>query len=129
MKFGSMKEVLLTVARDSFLFNCRVAGRGPQTLNTYRDVLGSFITFTGDMLVKELTVSHVRAYIATLDDGSGKRQENIRLMNHYAVLHTWIRWLHVQELITERGSGFVKPPRLTDLFPLLSSTKNLAYCC
>src|SRR6266508_3855368 len=85
MKFGSMKEVLLTVARDSFLFNCRVAGRGPQTLNTYRDVLGSFITFTGDMLVKELTANHVRAYIATFDVGPGKKEEDIPVMICYAV--------------------------------------------
>jgi len=124
-----MKEVLLTVAKDTFLFNCRVAGLSPQTLCTYRDVLGSFITFTGDMLVKELTANHVRAYIATFDVGPGKKEEDIPVMICYAVIHTWIRWLHVQEFITKRSSDFVKPPYLTHLFPSLASTRNLAYCC
>lgn len=112
MNFGSMKEVLLTRAKDVFLFNCRVAGLEPQTVSAYRDVLCSFVQFTGDMLVKELTASHVRAYIATFDNGSCQREEHSRLMNHYAVIHAWIRWLHVQERITERVSGFMKPPRL-----------------
>ncbi len=60
MNFGSMKEVLLTRAKDIFLFNCRVAGLDSQSVSAYRDVLCSFVHFTGDMLVKELTASHVR---------------------------------------------------------------------
>jgi hypothetical protein len=118
MKFGSMKEVLLTKARDIFLFDCQVAGLDPQALRVFIDVLTSFIRFTGDIRVKELTPGHVRLYIANLSDGPNEGQEHIRLaMNHYAVIHTWIRWLVAQKFIIERSQGDVGPPRLTNLFP------------
>ncbi len=111
MQIGPMKEVLLTSAKDAYLFNCRVAGQDPQTLSEYRDVLGSFIHFTGDRLVGELTPDHVRVYMDTLDDCPDKGTEHIRLvMDHYVVIHTWIRWLFAQKFITERYSNTVKPP-------------------
>ena len=68
MKIGSMKEVLLSNAKDIYLFDCRVAGLDPQTVGTYREALRSFITFTGDILVKELTQDHVRIYIDNLNE-------------------------------------------------------------
>lgn len=111
MQIGSMKEVLLTSAKDTYLFNCRVAGLDPQTLSEYRDVLGSFVRFTGNRLVRELTPDHVRIYIAALDECPDKGTEHIRLvMDQYVVIHTWIRWLNAQKFI-ERYSSNIKPPR------------------
>ncbi len=130
MKIESLKEVFLTKAKDTFLFDCRVAGLDSQTLNAYRDVLDSFIYFTGNILVKDLTPDHVRLYIDNLSDGPSEGEEHTRLVfSHYALIHEWVRWIYVQKFITERNSSFVKRPRLTTLFPLLVSTKSLAYCC
>ena len=113
MKLGSMKEVLLANAKDIFLFDCRVAGLDPQIMNAYQDVLASFIRFTGNILVKELTPDHVRIYIANLSDGPNEGEEHIRtVINHYTVIHEWIRWLYAQKFLTARSSGFAKPPRL-----------------
>ena len=112
MKFGSMKEVFLTSARDTYLFDCRVAGLDIQTMSAYRTVLGSFILFTGDILVKQLTPDHVRMYIANLSDGPSEGEEHIRtVIDHYTVIHDWIRWLYAQKFATLRESDFVKPPR------------------
>ena len=112
---GLMKDMLLSHARDTFLFDCQAAGLDPQTRRAFRDVLSSFTRFTGNMLVRHLTPDHVRFYISNLSDGHSDGEENIRLVkNHYAVIHTWIRWLHAQKFITERGS--VKPPRWTNIF-------------
>jgi hypothetical protein len=129
MKIESLKEVRLAKARDIFLFDCRVAGMDSQTMSAYRDVLTSFIHFTGSILVRELMPDHVLMYIGNLSDGPSEGDEHTRaVINHYAIIHTWVRWLYVQKFLTERSS-FVEPPHLTDLFPLLSSTRNLAYCC
>jgi hypothetical protein len=112
MKFGSMKEVFLDSARDTYLFDCRVAGLDAQALNAYRTVLGSFILFTGNILVKQLTPDHVRMYIANLSDGPSEGEEHIRtVINHYTVIHDWVRWLYAQKFITERNHEFSKSPR------------------
>jgi len=124
-----MKEVFLTRAKETFLFDSWVAGLDAQTMNAYRDVLTSFIRFTGNIQVKELTPDRVRIYIANLSDGPNEGEVHTRtVICHYAVIHEWIRWLCAQKFVTERNSVF-EPPYLTSLFPLLSSTKNLAYCC
>jgi len=130
MKIGSMKEEFLTSAKDIFLFDFQVAGLDPQTMSIYRDVLDSFIRFTGNILVKELTPDHVRMYIANLSDGPSEGEEHTRaVISHYTVIHEWVRWICAQKFLTKRGGEFGEPPHLTDLFPLLCSTRNLAYCC
>jgi hypothetical protein len=113
-----MKEVFLGRAKDIFLFDCRVAGLDPRVVRTFRDVLGSFIYFTGNILVKELTPEHVRVYIDNLSDGPSEGdQHTLSVINHYAIIHTWIRWLYAQKFVTERTSGSIRPPRLIDRFP------------
>jgi site-specific recombinase XerD len=127
MKFGSMKEVLLTNAKSVFLFDSQVAGLDAQTLNAYRDILGLFIEFTGNILVKDLTPDHVRLYINNLSDGPNEGEEHTRtVISHYAVIHEWVRWLYAQKFVTERIPGEVKT-HLTDLFPV-PSKKILTYC-
>ena len=114
MKIGSMKEVFLSNARAIYLFDCRVAGLDIQTLSEYREALDSFIRFTGDILVKDLTPDHVRIYMDNLSDGPSEGEQHIRaVINHYAMIHTWIRWLYAQKFVLERSSSFVKPPRFT----------------
>ena len=113
MKIRSMKEALLSDAKDIYLFDCRVAGLHAQILSEYREALSSFITFTGDILVKELTPDHVRLYIDNLSDGPSEGEEHIRaVINHYAMIHTWIRWLYAQKFLIERSNRSVMPPRL-----------------
>ena len=118
MKFDSMKEALLSQAKDIFLFDCRVAGLELEVLRSYRNVLGAFVLFTGDITVKELTPEHVRVYIDNLSDGPSEgEQHTISVINHYAIIHTWIRWLYAQKFVTERMNSDVKPPRLIDRSP------------
>ncbi|HEX9388059.1 MAG TPA: hypothetical protein VF918_17170 [Anaerolineales bacterium] len=115
MKIGSMKEVLLSDAKDIYLFDSRVAGLDAQILSEYREALNLFITFTGDMLVKELTPEHVRIYIDNLSDGPSEGEEHIRsVINHYAMIHTWIRWLYAQKFLIERSNSSVRPPRFSN---------------
>jgi len=130
MKIDSLKEVFLSSAKDIFLFDSRLAGLDAPVLNAYHDVLTSFVRFTGDILVKDLTPEHVRLYIANLSDGPSEGEEHIRaVINHYAVIHEWVRWICAQKFVTERSSDDVRPPRrLTDLFPIPSSKIILTYC-
>ncbi len=112
MKLESMKEVLLSSAKDTYLFDCRVAGEDAQTMSAYRDVLDCFIRFTGNILVKDLTPDHVRLYIANLSDGPSEGEEHIRtVINHYSVIHDWVRWLYAQKFLTQRSNSFARPPR------------------
>lgn len=121
MKVGSLKEVSLGSARDIYLFDCRVAGLDAQTLSAYRIVLASFIRFTGNILVKELTAEHVRVYVDNLSDGPNEGDEHIHsVISHYAVIHEWIRWLYAQKFLAERTGSFVKAPR--------SLTRSLTFC-
>jgi site-specific recombinase XerD len=118
MKFDSMKEVVLTQAKNIFLFDCRVVGLDTQTLSAFRQALGSFVHFTGDILVKELTPEHVRVYIDNLADGPSEGDQHTRsVIYQYAIIHEWIRWLYAQKFVTERTSNHVKPPHLTNRFP------------
>ncbi len=78
MKIGSMKEVLLSSAKETFLFDCRVVGLDAQTIDAYSHALTSFIRFTGNILVKELTPEHVRVYIDNLSAGPTEGEEHTR---------------------------------------------------
>ncbi|MGB8982248.1 MAG: hypothetical protein WCC12_10250 [Anaerolineales bacterium] len=112
MKIGSLREVLVTSAKDLFLFDCRVAGLDARTLSAYRDALDAFVRFTGDIRVGEMTPELVRVYIANLSDGPSEGEEHVRaVIDHYAVIHEWIRWLYAQKFVTRAGSDFDKPPR------------------
>ena len=118
MIIGSMKEEFLWRARDVFLFDCKVAGLDERARCTYQDVLGSFIRFTGNIRVRQLTPDHVRMYISNLSDGPSEGEDHDRLvMSQYAMIHTWIRWMYVQKFITERDSRTTRLPDLTSLFP------------
>ena len=118
MIIGSMKEVFLTRAMDAYLFDYRVAGLEPEVLKGYHGVLSSFIRFTGDIRIRQLTPDHVRMYIANLSDGpyEGEEHEDV-VMSQYAVIQTWIHWMYVQKYVVERDGGLVKPPALTSLIP------------
>ncbi len=118
MIIGSMKEVFLTSARDAYLFDSRVAGLGPDILNGYEEVLSSFIRFTGDIQVRQLTPDHVRMYIANLSDGPYEEDAHDDLvMSQYAVIQTWIHWMYVQKFVNDRDGGTVKPPTSASLIP------------
>jgi hypothetical protein len=113
-----MKEVFLTRAKAAFLFDCRVADLEPEGIQAYRQVLGSFIRFTGDIRVRQLTPDHVRMYIANLSDGPSEGDEHdSRVMNEYAMIQTWIHWMYVQKYVSERDGATVKPPGITSLIP------------
>ena len=119
MIIGSMKEVFLNHSKELFLFDCRVGGMDPETVHAYQDVLRSFIRFTGDIKVRQLTPDHVRMYIANLSDGPYDGQEhNDIVMSQYAVIQTWIHWMYAQKLIIERDSSYVTAADLTSLFPI-----------
>lgn len=121
MKIRSMKEVNLNRAREIYLFDCRVIGLDPQIMTAYQIVLTAFICFTGNIRVKELTPDHVRLYIANLSDGPNEGEDHTRaVINQYAVIHEWIRWLYAQKFVTKRTSSFVKAPR--------SLTRSLDCC-
>ena len=127
MKLESMKEEFLSHAKNVFLFDCQVAGLDAPILNAYRDVLGVFIEFTGDILVKDLTPDHVRLYISNLSDGPNDGEEHTRVViNHYTLIHDWIRWLYAQKFVTERSASAFTP-QLSSLFPLRTA-KILPYC-
>lgn len=130
MKIGSLEDMRLTHASSIFLFDCRVLGLDIPTRNVYRTVLASFIRFTGDILVKELTHDHVHIYAAHLTDGPSEGEEHRRIaMSQYALINAWVCWLEAQSSLTEHDSDLIAPPHLTDLFPLLVSIRRLAYCC
>ncbi len=126
MKIGSMKEVLLSRAKDTFLFDCRVVGLDTQTINAYDTVLTSFIHFTGNILVKELTPEHVRIYIDNLQDGPNEGEEYTRaVIGHYALIHEWVRWLYAQKFLTKRSSDHAEPPRfLTRRFAVRGALRS-----
>jgi len=119
MILGSMREVFLSRAKDIFLFDCRIAGWDSQTASMYNVVLCSFIRFTGDIQVMQLTPDHVRLYIANLADGPNEGDDHDRaVISQYAMIQMWIHWIYSQRLVIERTSEIVKDLHLGDLFPM-----------
>ena len=103
---------------EAYLFDCQVAGLEPAELKGCRSVLCSFIRFTGDIQVQQMTPDHIRMYIANLSDGPYLEREHEEIvMSHYAVIQTWIHWMYVQKYLIERDGGSVKPPALSSLIP------------
>ena len=119
MIIGSMKEVFLNRAKEVFLFDCRIAGWDSQSLRMYDDVLSSFIRFTGDIRVKQLTPDLMQMFFVNLSDGPNEGEEHSRLVvSQYAMIQMWIHWMYAQKLLIERTSDASGPPHLIDLFPL-----------
>lgn len=108
MLLGVPRDMRLTRAKETFLIDCKAAGLPGQTVRAYRDVLTSFIAFTGNMLVRELGPDHVRMFIADLSDREPLSQR--ALMKRYAVIRSWIRWMYAQKIITERFLWDATPP-------------------
>ncbi len=128
MILGSMKEVNLTRAKEIFLLDGCAAGWEAQALSMYHGVLSSFIRFTGDIRVRQLTHEHVRFYIANLSDGPSEGEEHDRLvMCQYAMIQSWLYWINSQSLVNERPGSSVELPRLTNLFSSMR-TRSLPYC-
>jgi len=127
MKLGSLKEEFLNEAKEIFLFDCRVAGLDAQELNAYRDVLGFFVEFTGNIQVQDLSPDHVRLYISNLSDGPNEGEEHTRVViSHYTLIRDWIRWLYAQKFVTERSTSSFTP-HLSILFPV-QPMKIRTYC-
>ena len=128
MNIGSMKEVFLTRARDMFVFDCHVGGFDRQAVNAYRTALDSFIRFTGDIRIRQLTPDHVEMYVANLFDGPNEGQEHHNfVMSQYAMIQTWIHWMYSQKFLTDRSSNTLPPPYFAHLFPPRSA-RRLAHC-
>src|SRR5687767_3255762 len=108
MKLGVPKDMRLTSAKKAFLLNCKAAGLRSETAKIDDGLLNTFIKFTADMLVRNLSPDHVRMYLAELStehDGRAmtKRDRAVR---------GWIRWMYAQKFITDRVADFPKPARL-----------------
>lgn len=112
MFLGVPRQMYLTRARDSFLLDCRAANFDSQILQGYRDILNSFIAYTGDILVRELVPDDLRLYIADLADVCEIGQPELA-EEHYGVLSEWIHWMYIQREITEPMSERLEPPRLS----------------
>jgi hypothetical protein len=114
MLLGVPREVRLTSARETFLLDCRAAGCSARKVRIYGDVLTSFIKSVGDMKVRELGPDHVRLYIADLSDRQGQlgRESSARLlMQHYAIVRNWVRWMYAQKMIEQRTTDPPAPRR------------------
>lgn len=112
MLLGVPREMRLTSARDTFLLDCRAAGFSARRVRIYAGVLASFIQSVGDMKVRELGPDHVRLYIADLSDRQGRlsRKSATRLlMQHYAIVRSWVRWMYAQKMIEQRAADPPSP--------------------
>lgn len=126
MLLGSMRNVHLIEARDTYLLSCRAAGLRPHYLRIRQEILTDFIGYAGDVLVGELRRDLVRRYMADLSGRPGPPLHPLLLKRQYAIIEIWMRWMEAQKLILRRGSDYVKRPRLRRFFPLTSPARTLA---
>jgi len=128
MILGSMKDVFLTRAKEMFVFDCHVGGFEPHAVQAYRSALASFIRFTGNIQVRQLTPDHLELYIANLYDGPDVDDDHRgRVMSQYVMIQTWIHWMESQQSITERSSTIDRPVDLEQIFPP-RAVYRLAHC-
>jgi hypothetical protein len=112
MLLGVPRDMRLTSARETFLLDCRAAGLSALKVRIYGNVLTSFIKSVGDMKVRELGPDHVRLYIADLSDRQShiSRKSSTRLlMQHYAIVRNWVRWMYAQKMIEQRVTAPPQP--------------------
>lgn len=108
MNIGVPREERLTSAKETFMLHCKAAGVSPYRLIAYHGILNRFISFTGNMLVRELGPDHVRLFIADLSD---QQVSHGALKKYYAVVRHWIRWIYAQKKATERLTDLPSPRR------------------
>jgi hypothetical protein len=111
MLLGVPRDMRLTSARETFLLDCRAAGLSALKVQIYGSVLTSFIESVGDMKVRELGPDHVRLYIADLSDRQGRKPSTRLLMQHYAIVRNWVRWMYAQKIIEQRVNDRPPAPR------------------
>ena len=123
MLLGVPRDMRLTRAGETFLMDCKAAGLPEMVLREYRDILNAFIAFTGNMLVRELGPDHVRFFIAELSDHEALSEE--ALVEHYAVVRSWIRWMYAQKVIMERAGA--KPPHPSSNSSMMTDEEVVPY--
>lgn len=105
---------LLSEWSQAFLFDRRVQGFKPGTIQNYTNKLRRFQLFCNDVgvsVIEQITPSTLRDYLALLDhDGLTL----ITRHGHYAALKTFLRWYESEEEPESWSNPIekIKPPKL-----------------
>ena len=114
--------ITLSQAFTEFMADCNGKNLTRKTLRAYNDVLHQWIQVVGkDKDVKELTVSDIRNYVASLQTRPG-HQEDTSFSTHsvakyYAVIRTFVRWLFAEELVPSILTVNFKGPKVSHDLP------------
>lgn len=109
-------------AQKSFILSCRAEGRSKATIAGYQSALKLFSGYLGNIEVEDITVNHVRGFIAgeferTSYNPGGQMLSKETVLKRFAVIRTFIRWMKAQGFILDDFAGKMKPPKTGETPP------------
>lgn len=106
--------LLKTKAVEMFYLRCKVDGLSPKTILNYEKVLSSFERFLGDLPLKEVTTTLLRAYFFEL---KGRNLRPASLATHYRNLKVFFSFLVREGIFEKNPIDGINKPRLPSQFP------------
>ena len=102
--------MVLSEAISEFILEQRVRGNSNATVSYYRNVLGYFLEFSGNVDVTELTLHRCREYYLQL---AQDEINSVSVQSYIRGLRAFLRWLYDNEYITENICAKFKLPKAT----------------
>ena len=94
---------------EYFLLACKTEGKTPQTLQGYKERVGNFVIFNGEMAPADVTSWHLRAYLATLQD---RKLAPSTISGTYRAIHRFFVFLMAEGAIQQHPMNGMRPPRV-----------------
>jgi integrase/recombinase XerC/integrase/recombinase XerD len=115
---------LADLARQ-FETNCRLEGKPETTCGWYRNILGSFLAWSGDICLDEFTLERVRDYLSYLrtrpryaghptTPQNGKTVSPHTFRHHAVVPRVFARWLYDEGYTTEHRLERLRTPKVPE---------------
>jgi len=99
---------------DSFYFQGKIEGKSPATSKKYDYVFSSFLKFTGNKALKEITPGNLKEYLYYLTEKNLSRSS---IQTHFRVLKTFFGFLEREELLSHNPIKGIKEPKAPKHFP------------
>ncbi|HXG36995.1 MAG TPA: tyrosine-type recombinase/integrase, partial [Dehalococcoidia bacterium] len=108
-----------------FETHCRLEGKPETTCRWYREILGKFLEWAGDVCLDELTLEKVRGYLGYLKSrpryaghpttpSNGETVSAYTFRHHAVVLRVFARWLRDEGYTAEHRLERVKTPQVPE---------------
>jgi integrase/recombinase XerC/integrase/recombinase XerD len=139
MRWEEMPKGHTSIAQlvKQFETHCRLEGKPETTCCWYRDILGRFLVWAGDVCLDEFTLEKVREYLGFFKEkpkyaghpttpSNGEPVSAYTFRHHTVVLRVFARWLHDEGYTTEHRLERLKTPKVPETIVDILTPKEIS---